>query len=213
MDYREIALVIVLAGTILLLTGATAGSRAAREARCQESLQAIYRMAANYSADNGGYIVPMLEMRYNRGIFWTDRLRDYAKDFQDFSCPANARHGALAFQENDLIRAPYDPRQVSFGINGHISGLDRRNAPIEKLENLAKPGYTVFFGDSNTRCLRALDRLWQQDYAPVHDGGMQAILADGHCERFTQETLGTFGAVPGWKIDKDRWKKWKVMPK
>lgn len=208
MNFREIVFVVILAGGMVLLTGA-AGSRAAREERCRCSLLAIYQMATLYSADNGDRIVPMLEMRYNRGIFWPDRLRDYARDFRDFSCPANARHGARAFLEDDLIRTPYNHAEVSFGINGHIAGMDRRNAPIERMSNLAMPGYTLYFGDSNTMRLRALDKLWQQDYAPVHDGGMQAILADGHCERFTQENLGTFGAVPGWKRDKDRWKKWK----
>ena len=209
MNWRELGSVAVAGATLVLLIGAAASGKAAFDVRCQANLRSIYAMAQKYSADNDGCIVRMLTRKYNRGTFWCDRLRVYAADFRDFSCPANARRGARAFQEDDLLPPVYNLKDVSFGINYHISGADLRTAPIEKIGNLADPSYTVYFGDSNTARLSAAGKLWAKDWAPVHDNGMQAVMADGHVERFTQETLGTFGVVPGWKRDPASWKKWK----
>ena len=207
-NYRELLLIFGAAAAVVLLIGAAASGDRAFEAQCQYGLKAVYTMAEKYSADNDGYIVRMLEMR-NRSSFWCDKLREYAKNYRDFSCPANRRHGARAFVEDDLLPPLYSRMNVSFGINGHISGLDRRYAAMEKVKNLADPSYTIYFGDSNTRRLRSVGKLWAQDWAPLHDDGMQAVMADGHVTRFKQNDLGTYGKVPGWKRDQARWKHWK----
>ena len=196
-SYRELLLIFGAAATAILLIGAAASGNRAFEAQCQYGLKAVYGMAERYSADNDGYIVRMLEIKYNRGTFWCDKLRVYAKNFRDFSCPANTRHGARAFVEDDLLPPVYNWINVSFGINGHISGLDRRYAAMEKVKNLADPSYTIYFGDSNTMRLRSVGKLWAKDWAPLHDNGMQAVMADGHVVRFKQKDLGTYGKIPG----------------
>ena len=206
---RELLLIAAAAALIAVLAGSAAKQLSASDVRCQANLKTVCAMAEQYSADNDGYIVRMLEIRFHRGIFWPDKLLTYAKDFRDFSCPANAKHGARAFREDDLLPTPYNHANVSFGINSHISGSDRRNAAIEKIGNLADPAYTVYFGDANTMRLRAVGKLWDKDRAPVHDNGMQAVMADGHVEYFTQADLGTYGIIPGWKHDPARWKNWK----
>ena len=210
MNFREVMLIAGAAGSLVLRVGA-AGSLTAREIRCEESLHKIFQMAEACSADNGGYIVRMLDRdRQGRMEFWPEKLRPYARDFRDFSCPDNIRHGANAFQKDDLLPAYFYLGDVSFGINGHISGLDAKNASIEKIHNLKEPSYTVYFGDSNTMRLRAIPSAWLKDWAPVHEGGiMQAVMCDGHIERFSSETLGTYEPVEGWNRDSARWKNWK----
>lgn len=212
MRLHEAVLIVVVAGLLIfLVSGAASGSRASHAALCRNSLKAVYRMAEQYSADNNGMIVRMLDRNgAGRVVFWSDQLRDYAKDFRDFSCPANEKRGARSFEANDLLATTYLRADISFGINGHISGMDRRSHFVEKTKNLYDPSYTVYFGDSFTMRLRAVRKLWLQDWAPVHDNGMQAVMADGHIEYFTQETLGTYGKIDGWKRDTARWKKWKM---
>ena len=209
MNFCETLVIAASTGLMILLADA-AGSRAAGEIRCEESLRHVFQMAEMYSADNGGYIVRMLDRdRQGRMEFWAERFRLYAKDFRDFSCPANLRHGATAFEPDDLLSPYFYLSDVSFGINGHISGMDTRYSAVEKTANLEDPSYTVYFGDSNTMRLRAIQKLWFQDWAPVHEGVMQSVMADGHIERFTGETLGTYGKIDGWQWDPARWKKWK----
>lgn len=202
-SWRELLITAAAALVLWTLTVAANGGQKAADLRCQASLKEIYRMAAGYSAENDGFIVRCIERKKVGVVFWPERFRDNARDFRDFSCPANPKRGAKAFVEDDLLPARFSLAQVSFGINVHISNH------FEKIERVKNPAYVVYFGDSNTLRLRAVGKLWAQDWTPVHDNGIQSVMTDGHVEYFTHETLGTYGKVPGWKQDQERWKNWK----
>ena len=200
----ELLLISAAAAVTALLLIAAADLNQAQQTICRSNLNDIYRMAQAYSADNDGYIVQMLERRDHRASFWSDRFVPYAKDFRNFSCPANTKRGAQAFKEDDLLPGRYATAYVSYGINGHISG--RRN-PDEKISRLRNPDYIIYFGDAQYLRLRsAIKKIWDQDYAPIHNNGMNALMADGHTGYFTRNTLGTFGKIPGWKHDPHRWR-------
>lgn len=195
---------------LAVLVGAAARGGKAFEVSCQNNLKSLALMSGKYAADNDGYIVRMLEKPDKvRGLWWSDVLKHYASDFRAFYCPAN-QFGALGVKQDDLLPFKYTRKYVSYGINGHISGVHRRDSAREKISNIADPSYLIYFGDAGkSHLLRSVGKLWKTDYNPVHENSMLAVMADGHTEKFNQENLGTYGKIPNWKRDQHRWKNWK----
>ena len=110
---------------------------------------------------------------------------------------------------DELLPTRYAGAYVSYGINGHLCGVHKRDQNLEKFSNIKNPGYVIYFGDAKKRMLRSVGRNWEKDYSPVHENSMLAIMADGHVQKFDQTNLGTYGNIPGWKRDMKRWKQWK----
>lgn len=210
MKIHEVILCFGCAAVLVVLCGAAAKGGKAFEVSCQNNLKHVARMSNSYAADNDDYIVRMLTKIGSRGVWWSDKVTQYASNFSHFYCPADNARGVLGLKADDLLPIKYTRKYVSYGINGHISGVHKRDAEIEKLGNIQNPSYVVYFGDAGRlHFLRSIGKLWKDDYNPVHDNSMMAVMADGHTEKFNQENLGTYGKLPGWKRDQLRWRNWK----
>ena len=208
-NIKETIVVLLCTAALVLLGTAAANIHKERETVCSNNLKQIYVASACYSADHDDYIPRMLQMKYNRGIFWSDTVKSYTKNYRYFYCPADEKRGRKGLDHDELLPTRYAGAYVSYGINGHLSGVHKREKNVEKLNNIKNPAYVIYYGDAQKRFLRSIGRLWAQDYYPVHENSMLAVMADGHAEKFNQESLGTYGSLPGWKRDVKRWKQWK----
>ena len=208
-NVKELFLGICCAAMLIIFCCAAANIRRAHEAACRSNLQQVYQMAQRYAADNDDYIPRMLQRRYHRGTFWCDLVKNYAKDFRYFYCPADEKKGQKGLNHDELLPTRYAGAYVSYGINGHLCGVHRRESHREKITNVENPAYVLYFGDAKNRMLRPIGRNWERDYSPVHENSMLAVMTDGHTEQFNQQNLGTYGKIPGWERDVKRWTQWK----
>lgn len=199
---------------VVLLTAAM--PRDAKTAVCHDHLAKLARAVHAYSADNGGFLPPLI-VRKARWEFWMSRVLPYARDARYFYCPANPRSAKILADEGDgerdLLPPVFDIGSTAYGMNTYLSSDGSRNARWRKLSSAATPDYTILLGDSAVKrgySLRPVKACWHADYGPVHAGETSNyVLLDGHAETFDKSSLGLAEAFDGWKKDIRRWKNWK----
>ena len=209
-SFRELILVLAVSGTALLL-GSRSGNALENRAVCSDNLRKIYQVASAYSNDNDGMIVPIYNLRgVKKQTFWPELLLDYVNDFSIYYCPDDSS-GKKNLKKHDLLPMKFSISNVSYGLNYFISKTKKGpNAENPyNIRRVADPGYVIYFGDARFVHLRPTKWCWEGDYNPVHSGGSNFVMADGHVEYFKGKTLGVYHEFNGWKQDIKRWKNWK----
>ena len=209
-NVRELILILAASLPIALLVGAAGGDSAAKRAVCGDNLRQLVRLAHRYAADHDDFIIPAYVIPpQGSWKFWPLGLQDYVEDFAVFYCPADSRKRGLA--RHDLLPTMFAIGQVGYGINREISGTVGPKSPIPryKFARIARPEYVVAFGDARALQLRPTRGCWTRDWNPVHDRGANYVMADGHVEYFSGRNPGLADPLPGWPLDKKRWRDWK----
>lgn len=203
-------LLLLLATLIVPVIGSAASNT--HRAMCQDSLRQLRIASAGYEADNDGGFPPSVISGEYRGIgrwqYWPEYIRDYVKDLRHFACPANKRRGAQAYEADDLLPTPFSLNYVSYGMNYFLGyNIANHDQMPYNVKRVANPNYVVYLGDALTLELRATS-CWEMDHNPLHDGGANYLMVDGHVEWHDRRTLGLYTRQEGWKQDKKRWQDW-----
>lgn len=211
-DCRELLLVITILGGLFTAGASVLKYMTANEkqAVCASHLKEIAKMGFQYQNDHDGYFQPMI-VRKRTWEYWPQYLKQYAKDFIHFSCPADELRGAGAFEIDELLPRSYQPRMISYGMNYYLSDSGEKYMKTWpcNIKKVVNPSYVVYFGDARTRQLRPTS-CWNQDHNPIHENtSANYVMLDGHVENHSQKTLGLVAPVKGWKYDKVRWVNWK----
>ncbi|MBQ6471112.1 MAG: hypothetical protein IJJ33_03950 [Victivallales bacterium] len=210
-NWKELAIVLLLAGLCVVLAGGGMRRWTAQEAQtiCASHLRELHGAMQLYLADNGDWYPPSI-IRRNRWGFWTELVNRYVADQLSFSCPVGVR-GPAAFIEDDLLPHAYSGHYVSYGMNYYLSSSGERGHEKwpARAGNVARPSYVITLGDTKgpNHQIRPTS-CWGQDYSPVHEGSANFLLADGHTESHNQDTLGLVSPIKGWKRDPKRWQDW-----
>ena len=191
-SWKELALLLVSAGLLLSLWGAAASPRKEPRLFCEQNLKKLYQYTLQYENDHGGLPPVRIPMK-PLWKFWSNLLKSYSKDSYDFVCPADPR-AAFLFEK---VRSPlYHPQEFNascYGMNWFLTDKDARKHKKEpKLENLSRPGNTVFLGDSKGPYMLP-PRFWTYEKAFRHEGEKaNFIYADGHVKFEAQSDFGKF---------------------
>lgn len=213
-SYRELLLTVPAALILLLLLIGAMDISTAHRAACADNLRQIGKMAQHYTDANNGMIVPVYSKKtaVSSWNFWPAKIAPYSKDLRNFYCPADPSGKKALAAANDLLPVMLVGSNVSYGLNYFIASSNNRNASQANPYNInrvADPAYVIYFGDAEILQLRPTRGCWQRDWNPVHDGGANYLLADGHVEFFTGNNPGVYDKIPGWKQDRKRWRNWK----
>ena len=190
-NWKELLLVLCT-GIALFLTVGALDPLEHKKAYCAANLKKLYIYADQYQSDHGALppvTIPMKPL----WKFWSTLLREYSKSSYDFICPADPR-AAFMFEK---IRSPlYHPqhfRGSCYGMNWFLTDKSaKRKKTTAKLENLSRPGATVFLGDSKGPYMLP-PRFWIYEKAFRHDDETaNFIYADGHVKLQKQTDFGKF---------------------
>ena len=209
---RELLLILPIALLAVLFIGAVDRSAAYR-AVCADNLRQIHNMATRYTDAHDGMIVPLYykESAVGSWHFWPARLAPYGNDLRCFYCPADPSGQKEINSGNDLLPVMLVSSNASYGLNYFIASSNNRKASEQRPYNInkvAKPSYVIYFGDAEILQLRPTRGCWQKDWNPVHNGGANYVMVDGHVEFFTGNNPGVYDKIPGWKQDRKRWSNW-----
>lgn len=208
---RELLLILPTAATLGVLLVGAIGENSAKQAACADNLRQLVRCADRYSADHDGYIVPTYVQPPNNKtwIYWAGSLQEYMDDFACLYCPADARKNGVS--KHDLLPTGFAMRCVSYGINRSLAGetSPKQPVPVRKRSQVTDPSYLIYFGDAKVYQLRPTRGCWLRDWNPVHDGGANYAMVDGHVEYFNGHNPGICDRIPDWPKDRKRWIDWK----
>ncbi|MBR2720727.1 MAG: hypothetical protein IKB74_05260 [Lentisphaeria bacterium] len=210
-DCRELILILVVAGGLFTAGASILKHMSAKDKQvmCASHLKEVAQMGFAYQNDHDGYFQPMI-VRKRTWEYWPKYIKQYAKDFIHFSCPADELRGAGAFEVDELLPRFYNAGFISYGMNYYLSDSGEKhmkNCPCN-IKKMVNPSYIVYFGDSRTRQLRPTS-CWNMDHYPVHENNSaNYVMLDGHVENHSQKTLGLVAPIKGWKHDRARWLNW-----
>lgn len=210
-DCRELILILVVAGGLFTAGASILKHMSAKDKQvmCASHLKEVAQMGFAYQNDHDGYFQPMI-VRKRTWEYWPKYIKQYAKDFIHFSCPADELRGAGAFEVDELLPRFYNAGFISYGMNYYLSDSGEKhmkNWPCN-IKKMVNPSYIVYFGDSRTRQLRPTS-CWSMDHYPVHENNSaNYVMLDGHVENHSQKTLGLVAPIKGWKHDRARWLNW-----
>ena len=187
----ELFLVLAVA---LLLTGMTGAVRTAagKNAFCAGNLKKLNAYAWQYQNDHG-VLPPVSVPTKPLWKFWSHYLRRYSSDKFDFICPADPRAAFMFEKKRSPLYSPREFRSACYGMNYFLTaGAARKKKKTARLDNLSRPAYTVFLGDSKGPYMLP-PRFWTYEKAFRH-GEEQAffLYADGHVKLQKQTDFGRF---------------------
>lgn len=189
---RELLCCLGIAATLLLLGASAWRTAAEKQAFCAGNLQKLYRLTLAYEADHGE-LPPVIMPQKPRWKFWSNCLRPYTDDKRAFACPADPRQEYLFEDENPLFQ-PTAQSAISYGMNYFLTSGEAQRAVGKpaKLENLSRPGATVFLADSKGPYLLP-PRFWEHERDFRHDKAANFLFADGRVRLLKQQDFGRTG--------------------
>ena len=90
-----------------------------KQLTCASHLKEVAKMGFMYQEEHDGQFQPMI-VRKRTWEYWPQYLKPYAKDFIHFSCPADSRRGAGAFEVDELLPRFYNAGYISYGMNYYL---------------------------------------------------------------------------------------------
>ena len=171
-----------MAGLLAVLLAPTftrAGDPDARQV-CAGNLKALYAATRAYAADHEGDLPPSVNPRTGGQVWlwWYDSLKPYTSDLRVFCCPASpkAEEYGVYDQEPLLPPAVFSPHMVTYGMNYLFAPAHNKRAPY-RLATLENPGNVLLFAEAKSYLVSSNRGGW--DVNPLHDGVLNACLADG----------------------------------
>ena len=190
-NWKELLCVAAACSLLLTLAGA-AVTPENRRMVCAVNLKRLYTYARMYQDDHGTLppvTIPMKPL----WKFWSTLLKKYSNSRYDFICPADPRAAYLFEKVRSPLYFPEDFNASCYGMNWFLTDKSaRRKKTTARLENLSRPGQTVFLGDSKGPYMLP-PRFWTYEKAFRHENETANFLyADGHVELQKQTDFGKY---------------------